>query len=80
MKNTHVTPLWECAGIKNITEAVKKLIPYVDKFYTVDGFSDRAETASDLADIITNVGGRAEQSPKPALEMARQLINENLTE
>ena len=62
---------------KNITEAVKKLIPYVDKFYTVDGFSDRAETASDLADIITNAGGRAEQSPKPALEMARQLINEN---
>ena len=62
---------------KNITEAVKKLIPYVDKFYTVDGFSDRAETASDLANIITNAGGRAEQSPKPALEMARQLINEN---
>lgn len=65
---------------KNITEAVKKLIPYVDKFYTVDGSSDRAETASDLADIITNAGGRAEQSPKPALEMARHLINENLTE
>ncbi len=62
---------------KNITEAVKKIIPYVDKFYTVDGFSDRAETASDLADIITNAGGRAEQSPKPALEMARQLTNEN---
>ena len=62
---------------KNITEAVKKIIPYVDKFYTVDGFSDRAETASDLADIITNAGGRAEQSPKPALEMARQLTSEN---
>jgi dihydrofolate synthase/folylpolyglutamate synthase len=44
---------------KNIREAVSKLIPHVDSFVTVDGFSDRAESKENLAEIINSLGGNA---------------------
>jgi dihydrofolate synthase/folylpolyglutamate synthase len=45
---------------KNITEAVSKIIPLVDSFVTVDGFSDRAEDKHSLAEIIRQQGGKAQ--------------------
>lgn len=44
---------------KNLREALKVLIPYVDSFVTVDGFSDRAENAEELAELICSLGGNA---------------------
>lgn len=44
---------------KNITDAVSKLIPLVDSFVTVDGFSERAENREKLAEIINELGGKA---------------------
>lgn len=62
---------------KNITAAVKNLVPYVEKLYTVDGFSERAENAQALADIINSLGGKAEPSDKPAIEKAKDLAADN---
>jgi dihydrofolate synthase/folylpolyglutamate synthase len=45
---------------KNITEAVSKIIPLVDSFVTVDGFSDRSEDKHSLAEIIRQQGGKAQ--------------------
>ena len=50
---------------KNIDEAVSRLIPYVERFYTVDGFSDRALDRSELADKITALGGNAQPCGMP---------------
>ena len=44
---------------KNAAEAVKYLVPLVDTFVTVDGFSDRDLDKKELADIIKNAGGNA---------------------
>ncbi len=44
---------------KNISEALRTLIPYVDSFVAVDGFSDRAENAQELAELINSLGGCA---------------------
>ena len=44
---------------KNISEALRTLIPYVDSFVAVDGFSDRAENAQKLAELINSLGGCA---------------------
>lgn len=50
---------------KNIDSAVQKLIPYVDSFYTVDGFSDRALDRTDLAQKIISLGGKAQPCGLP---------------
>ena len=44
---------------KNLREALNVLIPHVDSFVTVDGFSDRAENAAELAELINSLGGKA---------------------
>ncbi len=44
---------------KNALDAIKNLVPYVDKFIAVDGFSDLDYDKSDLAKIITQAGGNA---------------------
>ena len=61
-----------CAD-KNIDEAVKKLIPYVDRFYTVDGFSDRAISKSELALRINSLGGKAQECSMPIGEQIKAL-------
>lgn len=50
-----------CKG-KDVINAVKKILPYVDSFVTVDNFSERAIDKDNLAKIINNLGGRAEAS------------------
>ncbi len=50
---------------KNIDSAVQKLIPYVDSFYTVDGFSERALDRTDLAQKIISLGGKAQPCGLP---------------
>lgn len=50
---------------KNIDSAVQKLIPYVDTFYTVDGFSERALDRTDLAQKIITLGGKAQPCGLP---------------
>ena len=45
---------------KNIDGAVAKLIPYVEEFFTVDGFSERAIDRHELAEKITALGGKAQ--------------------
>lgn len=50
---------------KNIDSAVQKLIPYVDTFYTVDGFSERALDCTDLAQKIISLGGKAQPCGLP---------------
>lgn len=50
---------------KNIDSAVQKLIPYVDTFYTVDGFSERALDRTDLAQKIISLGGKAQPCGLP---------------
>lgn len=62
---------------KNIADAVEKLVPYVERFYTVDGFNERAEDAEVLVDIISKAGGCAELSDRSALEKARELMEQN---
>ncbi len=58
---------------KNIDSAVKKLIPYVDEFFTVDGFSDRALDRSELAQKICSLGGKAQPCTKPLVEQIKDL-------
>lgn len=48
---------------KNIAGAVSKLIPVVDSFVTVNGFSERAEDKNKLAEIINSLGGKVEAAP-----------------
>lgn len=50
---------------KNIDSAVQKLIPYVDTFYTVDGFSERALDRTALAQKIISLGGKAQPCGLP---------------
>ena len=50
---------------KNIDSAVSKLIPLVDRFYTVDGFSERAMEKGELADKINTLGGNAQPCGLP---------------
>ncbi|MBO5449608.1 MAG: bifunctional folylpolyglutamate synthase/dihydrofolate synthase [Ruminococcus sp.] len=44
---------------KNIREAVANLIPFVESFITVDGFSERAESKEVLSEMINSIGGKA---------------------
>ncbi|WP_028505797.1 folylpolyglutamate synthase/dihydrofolate synthase family protein [Ruminococcus sp. FC2018] len=50
---------------KNIDDAVAALISYVDEFYTVDGFSDRAIDKGELAARIAALGGEAQPCALP---------------
>ncbi len=61
---------------KNMRSAVKELTGVVDRFYTCDGFDDRAENAASLAEIIKELGGDAEACDLPALEKARKLMEQ----
>ena len=45
---------------KNIDSAVQKLIPFVEEFFTVDGFSDRALDRAELAGRINALGAKAQ--------------------
>ena len=53
---------------KELTAALKELIPCVDSFVTVDGFSDRAENKAELAGLINSLGGTARSAEKPLLD------------
>ena len=50
---------------KNIDSAVSKLIPFVEEFYTVDSFSDRALEKGELAHRINSLGGKAQPCGLP---------------
>ncbi len=62
---------------KSIAEAVSKLIPFVERFVTVDGFSERAESAEVLAEIISNAGGKAYPAVGSIAGEIRKMQNEN---
>ncbi|SFB89759.1 bifunctional folylpolyglutamate synthase/dihydrofolate synthase [Ruminococcus albus] len=67
---------------KNLHEALSVLIPHVDSFITVDGFSDRAENASELAELINALGGKAvpaENSLLTVIENMKQQDSDGLT-
>ncbi|MBR7007378.1 MAG: bifunctional folylpolyglutamate synthase/dihydrofolate synthase [Ruminococcus sp.] len=65
-----------CAD-KNIDEAVKSLVPFVSRFYTVDGFSERAITKGELAAKITALGGNAQECDLPIFAQIKALQAEN---
>ena len=58
---------------KNIDGAVHKLIPLVEEFYTVDGFSDRAIGAKELAIKLITLGGSAHPCELPLNEQIKAL-------
>ncbi|MCR5541324.1 MAG: bifunctional folylpolyglutamate synthase/dihydrofolate synthase [Ruminococcus sp.] len=62
---------------KNLREALSVLIPHVDSFITVDGFSDRAEKAEDLADLINTLGGKATPSQNSLLNVIENMKQQN---
>lgn len=62
---------------KNMSEAVKKLIPTVGYFVTVDGFSERAAEKSELAEIICRSGGRAVPAQGDLTAEIRTMQQEN---
>ena len=59
------------------TAALKELIPCVDSFVTVDGFSDRAENAGELAELINELGGRAVPAKLSLLEELENMKHDN---
>lgn len=58
---------------KNIDGAVSKLIPYVNEFFTVDGFSDRAIDKGELAKKIASLGGKAKVCKMQLAQQVRAL-------
>lgn len=60
---------------KNIDDAVSKLIPYVDEFFTMDGFSDRAIDKQELAKKIISLGGKAQVCKLSLNEQIKALQN-----
>ncbi|MBQ8965827.1 MAG: bifunctional folylpolyglutamate synthase/dihydrofolate synthase [Ruminococcus sp.] len=62
---------------KNLHEALRVLIPHVDSFVTVDGFSDRAENKEELAALINSLGGKAVPAEKTLAEETARLQTEN---
>lgn len=62
---------------KNITEAVSKLIPLVDSFVTVDGFSERAESREVLAELINSLGGKAVPAQESILREIEKMQRSN---
>ena len=65
-----------CAD-KKISEAVKKIIPYVESFVTVDGFNPRAENKEKLAEIINVCGGRAKPATSSIQKEIAKMQSEN---
>lgn len=62
---------------KNITAAVSKLVPLVDSFVTVDGFSERAESREKLAEIINDLGGKAVPAQADILTEIKKMQKSN---
>lgn len=62
---------------KNLRDALSELIPHVDSFITVDGFSDRAEDAHTLAELINELGGNASPSAKSLPDEIRYQRSDN---
>jgi dihydrofolate synthase/folylpolyglutamate synthase len=62
---------------KNLREALTVLIPHVDSFITVDGFSDRAEKAEDLAELINTLGGKATPAQNSLLTEIENMKQQN---
>ena len=65
-----------CAD-KNLRAALGEIIPFVDSFVTVDGFSDRAENAEKLAELINSLGGRASTAKSPLPELIAEISRSN---
>ena len=59
---------------KNMTAALMEITGCVDEFYTCDGFTDRAQEAGELAQIIKNLGARAQVCRMSALDTACELM------
>ena len=79
LKHCEVMPVRAVIGMckdKNISDAVKSLIPYVEKFVTVEGFCDRAEDKDTLASFINDAGGNA-AAGEDIMEEIRKLRGEN---
>jgi dihydrofolate synthase/folylpolyglutamate synthase len=62
---------------KNLREALTVLIPHVDSFVTVDGFSDRAEKAEELAALINILGGKARPAEVDLLKEIEKMKQQN---
>lgn len=62
---------------KNLREALSVLIPHVDSFTTVDGFSDRAEKADELAELINSLGGKAVPAQNELLTEIENMKQQN---
>lgn len=62
---------------KNLREALGVLIPHIDSFVTVDGFSDRAENAEELADLINEMGGSARSAKDRLLNEIENMKQQN---
>lgn len=58
---------------KELRDALTEILPYVDSFVTVDGFSDRSENAADLAALINELGGKARPAEKGLAEEIRSM-------
>lgn len=62
---------------KNISAVIKKLVPLVESFVCVDGFDKRATDKNELAQIITQSGGKARAGDKPVYEEISLMQKEN---
>ncbi|MBQ9375283.1 MAG: bifunctional folylpolyglutamate synthase/dihydrofolate synthase [Ruminococcus sp.] len=63
---------------KDSADAIKQLIPFVDEFICVDGFYPQERSKAELAEIITNAGGKAKVSELTAEMTLEKLMQENL--
>ena len=62
---------------KNISAVIKKLVPLVESFVCVDGFDKRATDKNELAQIITQSGGKARAGDKGVYEAISLMQKEN---
>ena len=62
---------------KNVTAVIQKLVPLIDSFITVDGFSHRAISKKELAEIIKENGGKAQTSDSTLLCEIKSMQNDN---
>lgn len=62
---------------KDLAASLKELLPHVDSFITVDGFSDRAESASNLAALINSLGGSAMPATRDLADEIERLRTQN---
>ena len=67
---------------KDAAEAIANLVPAVEEFYPVSGFSDKDFPAQELADIIGAAGGRAvltKESPEELIARLQAANPEGIT-